>query len=107
MKKPPAEAGGDQDAVWRVDFKLESLRRAFALRFLARQLARATDGLRLLTRPLFGGLFEMLPKLHLTENTLALHLLLKSLQRLIDVIVANQNLHLTSPSFQADLEFSE
>jgi hypothetical protein len=37
-------------------------------------------------------------KLHLTEDSLPLHLLLERLERLIDVVVANQNLHVPSPS---------
>jgi hypothetical protein len=32
-------------------------------------------------------------KLHLAENTLALHLLLERLEGLIDVIVSDENLH--------------
>ena len=35
----------------------------------------------------------MAAKLHLAENALALHLLLESLERLINVVVANDNLH--------------
>src|SRR4051812_47623140 len=35
----------------------------------------------------------MTAELHLAENALALHLLLESLERLIDVVVANDNLH--------------
>ena len=36
----------------------------------------------------------MLPKLHLTKNALALHLLLKRPKRLINIVVTNQYLHL-------------
>jgi hypothetical protein len=32
-------------------------------------------------------------KLHFAENALALHLLLQRLEGLIDVVVANENLH--------------
>jgi hypothetical protein len=35
-------------------------------------------------------------KLHLAENTLALHLLFQRLEGLIDVIIANENLHACS-----------
>ena len=35
----------------------------------------------------------MAAELHLPENTLALHLLLERLEGLIDVVVANENLH--------------
>ena len=36
----------------------------------------------------------MLPKLHLAKDAFTLHFLLQSAERLIDVIVANQYLHL-------------
>jgi hypothetical protein len=35
----------------------------------------------------------MAAKLHLAENALALHLFLERLEGLIDIIVANENLH--------------
>jgi hypothetical protein len=35
-------------------------------------------------------------KLHLAENTLALHLLLQRLEGLIDIVIANENLHAAS-----------
>jgi hypothetical protein len=35
----------------------------------------------------------MAAKLHLAENALALHLLLERLEGLVDIIVANENLH--------------
>jgi hypothetical protein len=35
----------------------------------------------------------MAAKLHLAENTLALHLFLQRLEGLIDIIVTNKNLH--------------
>jgi hypothetical protein len=50
----------------------------------------------------FGGLactslrrlFIMAPELHFAEYSLALHLLLQCLQGLIDIIIANDDLHL-------------
>jgi hypothetical protein len=66
---------------------------AFALQALTGQLAGAADGFRLLAGLLLGGLFVMAAELHLAENALALHLFLEGLERLIDVIVANDNLH--------------
>jgi hypothetical protein len=65
----------------------------FALHLLAGELAGAAHGLGLLTRFLLGRLFEVVPQLHLAENALALHLLLEGFERLIDIVVANQNLH--------------
>ncbi len=38
----------------------------------------------------------MAAKLHLAENALALHLLLERLEGLVDVVVANENLHACS-----------
>src|SRR5690242_3199449 len=72
---------------------------AFALHALARQLARPADRLRLLARFLLGGLFVVAAELHLAEDTLALHLFLQRLEGLIDIIIANENLHAAS-SFQ-------
>jgi hypothetical protein len=66
---------------------------ALALELLAGELAGAANGLGLLTRLLLGGLLVMAAELHLAENTLALQLLLESAESLIDIIVANENLH--------------
>ena len=63
----------------------------FALRLLARQLARAPHGLGLLAHALLGGLLEIVPELHLAEDALALHFLLQRLESLIDVVVADLN----------------
>jgi len=35
----------------------------------------------------------MLPQLHFTEDAFTLHLFLERLERLIDIVVANQYLH--------------
>jgi hypothetical protein len=40
----------------------------------------------------------MTAELHLAENTLALHLLLQRLEGLVDIIIANENLHAASSS---------
>src|SRR5712664_2575401 len=69
---------------------------AFALGALAGQLAGAADGFGLLARLLLGRLFVMPAKLHFAENALALHLLLQRLEGLIDIIVADENLHACS-----------
>src|SRR5262249_5256262 len=61
----------------------------FPLRFLACELACASDRLGLFAHATFGGLFVVVTKLHLTKDALALHLLLQRLEGLIDVIVAN------------------
>src|SRR4029079_8558634 len=66
---------------------------AFALHLLARELAGAADRFRLFPCFSLGRFFVMAAKLHLAEDALALHFLLERLQGLIDVIVANENLH--------------
>ena len=66
---------------------------AFALGALTGELAGATDGLGLLAGALLGGLLVVAAQLHLAEDAFPLHLLLQGLQGLIDVIVANENLH--------------
>ena len=67
--------------------------KTFALRLLARQLARPTDRFSLFPRPFHGRFFVMLPKLHFAENAFALHLLLERTERLIDIVVPYQYLH--------------
>jgi hypothetical protein len=70
----------------------------FALQLLAGQLARATHGFGLLASLLLRRLLVMTAELHLAENTLTLHLLLERLESLIDIIIANENLHAASSS---------
>ncbi|SOH93318.1 hypothetical protein SAMN06273572_1011174 [Monaibacterium marinum] len=67
---------------------------AFALQFLASELARTADGLSLLTCSLDRGLFVMLPKLHFPKHTFTLKFFLQGAEGLIDVVVANLYLHL-------------
>ena len=65
----------------------------FALRAFAGELAGAANGLGLFACTLFGWLFVLIPELHLTEDTLTLHFLLQRLKGLIDIVIANENLH--------------
>src|SRR5580704_10556933 len=69
---------------------------AFALQLLARQLARTAHGFSLFTGLLLGGFFIVAAELHLAEDSLALHLLLQRLEGLIDIVIANENLHAAS-----------
>src|SRR6478735_8091361 len=69
---------------------------SFALHLLARELAGPADRFRLFPRLLFRWFFVMAAKLHFAENALALHLLLQRLEGLVDVVVANENLHACS-----------
>ena len=63
------------------------------LRALARKLAGAAYRFRLLPGLLLGRFLVMAAKLHFAENALALHLLLERLESLIDVVIADENLH--------------
>jgi hypothetical protein len=76
--------------------------KTFALCALARQLARTTNGFRLLAGLLLGRLFIMAAKFHLAKDAFALHFLLQRLERLIDIVVANQNLHAFFPAGAPD-----
>src|SRR6056297_472176 len=66
---------------------------AFALSLLPRELPGPADRLGLLTRALFGRLLEMLPKLHFAEHAFALELLFQRAERLVDIVVADTDLH--------------
>ena len=66
---------------------------AFALHPLAGQLARAAHSFGLLTGALFRRLLVMHVTRHLPEGAFALHLLLQRFQRLVDIVVANENLN--------------
>ena len=79
--------------------RLGRRQQTLALGALAGQLAGATDGFGLLTGALFRRLFEVHVALHFTEAAFALHLLLQGLERLIDIVVADENLNQGSLSF--------
>jgi hypothetical protein len=65
----------------------------FALRTLAGELANTTNSFSLFAGALLRRLFVVVAHLHFTENAFALHLFLKSAERLINIVVANQYLH--------------
>jgi len=73
---------------------------AFALDALALHLAGAAHGLGRLTGAALGGLLIMAAELHLAEHALALKFLFERLQRLVDVIITDENLHLVASSKQ-------
>jgi len=64
---------------------------AFAVHALAEQLAGAADSLGLLAGALLRRLLIAAAQLHLAKNAFALHLLLERAERLIDIVVADQN----------------
>ena len=69
---------------------------AFALLALALHLAGATDRFGGLAGAALGWLLEMAAQLHLAEDSFPLHLLLERLERLVDIVVTNENLHLAA-----------
>ena len=75
------------------------LEQTFALGFLACQFTGTTDRFSFLTRFFLGGFLEMLLQLHFTEHAFALQLLLQGTKRLIDIVVANTNLHVVVTTF--------
>jgi len=82
---------------WKASKKRRSAgHEAFALRPLAGQLANAADGFCLFARTLLGRLFVEVTHLHFAENAFALHLFLKSAERLIDIVIPDKNLHANS-----------
>ena len=71
---------------------------AFTLSALAGQLTGAAHSFSAFTRTLFRRLLVMVAALHFAESAFPLHLLFERFQRLIDVVVANENLNQgTSP----------
>src|SRR5262249_47129235 len=73
---------------------------AFALQALALQLAIAADRLGPLAGALLARLLVMAPELHLAEDAFTLHLLLQRLQRLVGIVVANDDLQIPAPLAQ-------
>jgi hypothetical protein len=65
----------------------------FALQALAGQLANAANGFSLFTGTLLRWLFVVVAHLHFTEDAFALHLLLERPEGLIDVVIADEYLH--------------
>ena len=73
---------------------------AFALDALALHFAGAADGLGGLAGAALGGFLVVPAEFHLAEHAFALKFLFERLQRLVDVIVANENLHLAGNSLK-------
>src|SRR5690348_9425784 len=64
-----------------------------ALHALAQELAVAADSFGLFAGAALGGLFVIAPQLHFPEHPLALHLFFQGPEGLIDIVVANEDLH--------------
>lgn len=80
----------------RTDCLLRGRKETFALKLLARKLALAANCLGLFPDTLLGWLFIGAARLELAEQTFALHLLLQDTERLVDIVVSNENLQILS-----------
>src|ERR1700691_2748373 len=87
-KRPPLASGLFQFFSWRGLFRQHAL----ALQALSLELAVAADRLGPFAGAPLARLLVMAPELHLAEDAFALHLLLQRLQRLVDIVVANDDL---------------
>jgi hypothetical protein len=74
------------------------LLKPFALDALTFHFAGAADGFGGFAGAAFGGFFVVPAEFHFAEHAFALKLFFERLQRLVDVIVANENLHLADYS---------
>src|SRR6185436_12371391 len=72
--------------------KILSWQQAFALHALALQLAVTADRLGPFASTLFRRFFVVASEFHLAEDAFPLHLLFERFERLIDVVVANDDL---------------
>src|SRR5262245_21633172 len=66
---------------------------ALALHSLAKQLAVTAHRFGLFPRPSFRALLVIAAQLHFSEDPFALHFFLQGAERLVDIIVANEDLH--------------
>jgi hypothetical protein len=66
---------------------------------LALQLPGAANSFRCLSGPTLRRFLIMPPQLHFAENTLPLHLFLERLERLVNVVVTHEDLHLAAFSY--------
>tara|TARA_B100000408_G_C10122268_1_gene150631 strand:+ start:145 stop:522 length:378 start_codon:yes stop_codon:yes gene_type:complete len=71
------------------------LANAVAFHPLALQLAGAANGSGLFAGALLARLFEVTTQLHFAINALTLQLLLESPESLVDIVIANDDLHKT------------
>src|SRR5215831_16218070 len=66
---------------------------ALALHAFAQQFAITAHRFGLFPRPPLRGLLVTAAQLHLSKHPFALHFLLQGAERLIDIVVANEDLH--------------
>src|SRR6266576_5680173 len=65
---------------------------AFALQALALKLAITANRFRPFAGALLRGFFVMAPQFHLAKDAFPLHLLFQRFERLVDIVVANDDL---------------
>lgn len=85
-------------------FCQQGLEQPFALGFFPRQFTGTADRFGFFARFFLGRFLEMLLELHFTEHAFALELLFQGPESLIDIVVANANLHVVSPPFWLKLQ---
>jgi hypothetical protein len=73
-------------------FFLRTWQQAFALSLLACSLAGTANGFCFFTDTALGWLFKSLARLHFTEETFPLHLLLQDPKGLFNIVITNENL---------------
>ncbi len=78
---------------------MNDLHHTFALCFLARQFTGTADRFSFLACFFLGRFLEMLLELHFTKYAFTLELFLQGTKRLIDIVVANTNLHVVFTTF--------
>jgi hypothetical protein len=101
MKNPRGGAsGGFQNrAVSVLHLTATALKAAFALQLFPGELARTAHGFGGFARFFHGRFLEMLLELHFPKNAFALELFLQSPKGLLDVIVADTDLHVVVTTF--------
>src|SRR6516225_1606459 len=87
-------------ARWRAGRARPRRNEALALRLLTGELSGAANGFRLLAGALLGRLFVIVAEFHLAEDAFALHLFLQRPERLIHIVIANDDLHAHYSPFQ-------
>jgi hypothetical protein len=78
---------------------LDVLETAFALKLFPGEFARTPYGFGLLASFLDGGFLEMLLELHFAEHAFALELFLEGAERLLNVVIADADLHVVFTTF--------
>src|SRR5262249_27237273 len=85
-KRPPF--GG----LWKFDVAILAREQAFALEALALQFAIAADGFGAFAGAFFAGFLVVAAELSFAKDGFTLHLLVQRLERLVDIVVANDDL---------------